>query len=1208
MPIAARVWMAGIWMAGVLAGTVAAGFGVAGMAGATWASAVPVSLTTGAHGTGGYVALGPLDSVSCPDSLHCVAVGSSSLSSMSGQSPAGTEAAVLVTGDGGATWGAVSPPPGTAALRSVSCATTASCTAAGSGDPIDPYGLPPAALVATHDGGGSWTADPPPQGTPFLSGVACTDGAGSGCWATVSFNGVIASTDGGLGWGVQGMPVPGNPVNLNGIACGGADSCLAVGSYYDAVESMTEGLIIGNANASTNGAGWTVRSLPGGIKSLYAATCPSASTCVAVGSADSASASQGAAVVSTDGGLAWSDASLPVGVGVLRGVSCPTTSTCVAVGSADSASASQGAAVVSTDGGLAFHEALVPGMIQAPAMPAGGLGPGVPALTGVAGSLVSQGEASNVGQSPYSIVLDGAYLYVSDFEHDVVRRVDLQTGYESVVAGDGSGVACAYATDAVGDGCPATQALLGAPAGLAIDSEGDLFIADQNTHRVREVASSDHTQFGIAMRAGYIYTVAGDGTSGYSGNGGLATSAELDDPSGIALDSEGDLFIADQQSNVVREVAVSDHTQFGVPMVANHIYTVAGTGARGRSPDGTPAQGAELAYPQGILLDAEGNLLISEDVNGPSVYEVASADQTRYGIAMAAGDIYLIAGGATVCADASDALGDGCPATQAVLTDPAGMALLASGDLLVVDYYDHRVREIRASTGMIETIAGGASSPCADASDALGDGCPATQAMLEYPTGLAAGASGNVYIADAGNVRVVQAATGLMENVAGTGYSSFSGDGGPATWAELARPCAVAADQAGDVFIADPATGTVRIVPGMTREVFGSPMEAGDIYTVFGGGSGGTRPLRIMPAPGASSLVGCGLGVDSLGDVFLDDLSRQSVVEVAAIDHTQFGITMRAGGAYTIAGNGTAGFSGDGGPASVAELDDPSGIAVDGAGDLFISDSGDNRVVEVAATDHTQFGITMAAGDIYTIAGNGTAGFSGDGGPASVAELDDPSGIAVDGAGDLLIADTGSERVQEVMSRTRIGSGRVVRAGDIYTIAGNGTAGFSGDGGPASDASLSSPTGVAVDALGDVFIADSGNDAVRLVAPVGGEIYTLAGDGIYGFDGIGPADEVELAGPEDVAVGPGGSLLVADTGNALVQQIPGIILARRGYWEVASDGGVFAFGDAQFYGSMGAKSLAAPVVGIASTPDGRGYWEVASDGGVFAFGDAQFYG
>jgi DNA-binding beta-propeller fold protein YncE len=191
---------------------------------------------------------------------------------------------------------------------------------------------------------------------------------------------------------------------------------------------------------------------------------------------------------------------------------------------------------------------------------------------------------------------------------------------------------------------------------------------------------------------------------------------------------------------------------------------------------------------------------------------------------------------------------------------------------------------------------------------------------------------------------------------------------------------------------------------------------------------------------------------------------------------------MTAGDIYTIAGNGKAGFSGDGGPAIQAELSFPDDAAVDAAGNLLIADQSNSRVRVAAAGAGTFYGRAMTAGDIYTIAGNGNYGFSGDGGPATSAKLSCPASVAADAAGNLVIADSGNNRARVVAASTGTFYGQAMTAGDIYTVAGSRKSGFSGDGGPATSAGLNYPASVAVDAAGNLVIADSYNNRVRVMA------------------------------------------------------------------------------------------------------------------------------
>jgi hypothetical protein len=190
---------------------------------------------------------------------------------------------------------------------------------------------------------------------------------------------------------------------------------------------------------------------------------------------------------------------------------------------------------------------------------------------------------------------------------------------------------------------------------------------------------------------------------------------------------------------------------------------------------------------------------------------------------------------------------------------------------------------------------------------------------------------------------------------------------------------------------------------------------------------------------------------------------------------------MTAGDIYTIAGNGTQGYSGDGGPATSAQLGFPTGVAVDGAGNVVINDQGSNTVRVVAGQTGTFYGRAMTSGDIYTVAGNGHPGYAGDGGPAATSQLDDPNAVTVDRAGNLVIADAFNNRVRAVAAASGTFYGVPMTAGDIYTVAGTGAAGLSGDGGPGTGAELDEPTGVAIDDAGNLVIADSFNERIRLL-------------------------------------------------------------------------------------------------------------------------------
>jgi sugar lactone lactonase YvrE len=251
-----------------------------------------------------------------------------------------------------------------------------------------------------------------------------------------------------------------------------------------------------------------------------------------------------------------------------------------------------------------------------------------------------------------------------------------------------------------------------------------------------------------------------------------------------------------------------------------------------------------------------------------------------------------------------------------------------------------------------------------------------------------------------------------------------------------------------------------------------------------------------------------GVAVDGAGNLYIADTSNFRIREVAAA----------TGVITTVAGNGTSAYSGDGGAATSAELQYPSGVAVDSAGNLYIADTSNFRIREMSA----------GTGIITTVAGDGTAGYSGDGGPATSAELYSPEGVAVDAAGDIYINDSSNGRIREVSAGTGI----------ITTVAGDGTAGYSGDGGAATSAELNYPSGVAVDGAGDIYIADSSNSRIREVSAGTGIITTIAGNGTAAYNGdVRAATSPELNYPDGVAIDGAGNLYIADTYNSVIAEV-----------------------------------------------------------------------
>jgi hypothetical protein len=646
-----------------------------------------------------------------------------------------------------------------------------------------------------------------------------------------------------------------------------------------------------------------------------------------------------------------------------------------------------------------------------------------------------------------------------------------------------------------GDGGPATAAKLKDPADLGTDSAGNVVFADRGNNRIRVVAVKTGTYYGQAMTAGDIYTIAGDGTAGFAGNGGPATSAELNGPGGVAVDGAGNVVIADTNNQRIRVVAVKTGTFYGRAMTAGDIYTIAGDGTAGFAGDGGPATSAQINGPEGVRVDGAGNVIIP-DTNNQRIRVVAAGTGTFYGQAMTAGDIYTIAGDG-----GQGTAGAGGPATAAELDSPGVTAVDTAGNLLIAENHEKvgqnhsvEVQALAAHTGTFYGLAMTAGHLYTIAGDNNhnfpANGHRATWAQLN-PAGVAFDAAGNLLIADSrGNyVMVVAGRTGTfygramtaghIYTVAGDGREGSSGDGGLATSAEMHAPSGVAADAAGNLVIADKYNNQIRVVAGGTGTFYGQPMTAGHIYTVAGTGRSGFSGDG-GPATSAQLSVPTAVMVDSAGNLVISDQFNNRIRVVAGSTGTFYGQAMTAGDIYTIAGGGNDGL-GDGGPATSAQLNFPTGTALDAAGNLVIADLFSNRIRVVAESTGTFYGQAMTAGDIYTVAGTGQDGFSGDGGPATSAELNRPAGVVADSAGNLVIADQSNNRIRVVAEHTGTFYGQPMTAGDIYTIAGNGRAAFSGNGGPGERAELNTPTDVALTPAGNIAIADWENGRVRMV-------------------------------------------------------------------------------------------------------------------------------
>ncbi len=639
------------------------------------------------------------------------------------------------------------------------------------------------------------------------------------------------------------------------------------------------------------------------------------------------------------------------------------------------------------------------------------------------------------------------------------------------------------------DGGQATSAPLRGPIAVAVDAQGNLYIADEKDNRIRKVNPS-----------GTISTYAGNGLPGYSGDRGPAINAALNSPTGLALDVKGNLYVADSGNSVVRRIA-TDGT----------INTVAGNGISAFAGDNGPATSAQID-PTAVAVDSQGNLYIADGFN----FRIRKVDTN--------GIITTIGGNGR-----EGFLGDNGPATSAEFDLVTDLAVDNAGNIYLADYFNLEVRKID-TTGMITDFAGGVESgPLEEA------GIPATMAVI-LPDGVAFDPAGNLYISDANlfntTIRRVDLSTGLIYNVGGTGVPGFSGDGGPALGAEINAPEGIAVS-GGAVYFADSANFRVRKILNYT------------ITTVAG-----TDNRDNGPAANAFLNFPEGIAIDGSGDILVADTENTEARKFKAGGNingvgqlqggTPSGVTAdRAGNFYLtdeepgfpseishilkvgsdgtttiIAGNGPDGFSGDDGPATLAVLNTPQGLAVDAAGNIYVADYGNHRVREIDTS-----------GNIHTIAGNGKVQFSGDNGPATSAGID-PFDLAVDSAGDVFVVDQFNNRIRKIAPNNT-----------ITTVVGTGLAGYAGDGGAATDAMLRIPTGIAVDGSGNLIIADAGNSVVRRVT-TGGLITTIAGNGTLTpstGDG-GPATAAQL-NPFSVAVDAAGNVYVTDSFNDHVRML-----------------------------------------------------------------------
>jgi len=629
----------------------------------------------------------------------------------------------------------------------------------------------------------------------------------------------------------------------------------------------------------------------------------------------------------------------------------------------------------------------------------------------------------------------------------------------------------------IGDGGPATSAAIGHPWDAIFDLQGNLVLSDTRNCRIRKVDAK-----------GRISTIAGTGICGFSGDGGRATKAKIFHPEGLAIDSKGNIFYAD--NNRIRKI-----TSAGI------ITTVAGSGRTGFCGDGGPPLKACFSGPMALVLG-----------NGGSEEVIYVADTFNYRVRKISlgktSKITTFAGNGTW-----DYNGDGGPAKKAAIGVPEGVEFSASDhSLWIGDFNNGDVRVVDTQTNIINTLVAGNCAP------------------LCFSQGVHLGSDGYLHVGDLSWVDRVSIPDGSTIIEAGSFFSQgFNGDGRTLTNTLFGQTTNALISRDSQLTIVDLINGRIRQ---------GSATE--NVTTIAGGyiGDGRLGSQASLNSPRA-------VAFDPGGNAYVVDSYDHRVRKVSPNGHIS-----------TFAGTGISGHSGDGGPAKKATLFFPRSIATDQTGNVFIGDNQGTviRKVDTTGTINMFYDSGGAyfsslsvdlAGSVYAVdeygpvvwkitpEGNGTIiagvqgqfGYNGDGIPATQAYLNNPFGVALDSNGNLYIGDMLNNRVRKVDQN-----------GIISTVAGNGTCGFGGDGGQATNAMLCGPQGIAVDSTGNLYIADTQNARVRIVDN-SGIMHTYAGTGIYGYNGDGlPARKANLY-PWSVALDPKAIVYVVDTDDLRVRKI-----------------------------------------------------------------------
>ena len=616
----------------------------------------------------------------------------------------------------------------------------------------------------------------------------------------------------------------------------------------------------------------------------------------------------------------------------------------------------------------------------------------------------------------------------------------------------------------------------------------------------------------ISAATGIITTVAGTGTAGYNGDGALATASQLNYPFGVAVDHSGNIYIADSYNNRIRKISATTKL----------ISTVAGTTSSGYNGDNISAITAQLNQPNSVCLDNAGNIYFTDQSN----------NRVRK-VTISTGNISTVAGSGT-----SGYMGDNGTAIYAQLNSPSGIALDANNNIYIADLNNHRIRKVTVSTGVITTIAGNGTGAYVE------DGVAATLTSLSLPQDVFVTTAGHVFIADYGNgrIRKVNASTGIISTVAGDGSASFAGDNGPATSAKFNMPISIRVDNAGNYFISDYFNRRIRKV---TQPVFANNTISG-AQTICAKSSAtisGTIPTGctgVITYTWLNSTVSATSGFTPIANS-----NSQNFTTTNLTQHTWFkrlALTAECSGDTSNAvlvsinfpiGNNVIGkpatisrivgdfyssfgFSGDGGNALYAQFNMPIGISTDSAQNIYIADQKNNRIRKINSTNNV----------ISTIVGNSNTYYNGDSILANNANIYYPAGLILDKLGNIYFTEK-NNRIRKVSKST----------GLISTIAGTGVAGFSGDGLQAKNAKINTPFFLNIDALGNVYFVDYNNKRIRKINIATGIITTVAGTGVDSSGPSGSLATLTNIRPSGVAIDNNGNIYFSETSSNLVRKI-----------------------------------------------------------------------